>query len=125
MPGESDNRELIETFFGALSQGRYLDAEKLLAPQAAWWMLAKRDYVDPAAWFAGFAKVFPTGLHFELEGTTSEGRRIAVRSVARGRTATGREYDNAYHFLFEIEDCLIRAAWEYGDTLHAERVFRG
>lgn len=121
----ADNRELIETFFTALSQGRYDDAQKLVRPQATWWMLAKRGPVDPAGWFAGFAQLFPAGVQFELEGTTSEGPRIAVRAVARGTTVTGREFDNALHFLFEIEDGLIRAVWEYGDTLHADRVLRG
>jgi ketosteroid isomerase-like protein len=54
-----------------------------------------------------------------------EGPRIAVRAAARGTTVTGREFDNAYHFLFEVEAGRISAAWEYGDTLHADRVFRG
>ncbi len=84
----ADNRELIETFFTALSQGRYDDAQKLVRPQATWWMLAKRGPVDPAGWFAGFAQLFPAGVQFELEGTTSEGPRIAVRAVARGTTVT-------------------------------------
>jgi uncharacterized protein len=123
--GEADNRKVVEMFFSALSQGRYNDAEKFLTPQASWWMLAKRGHVDKADWFAGFAKVLPDGLNFELEGTTCEGARIAVRAVARGTTVAGREFDNAYHFLFEMEHGLIRAAWEYGDTLHVERVLRG
>lgn len=118
------NRELVETFFSALSQGRYGDAEKLVRPEVTWWMLAKRGYVDSSSWFAGLADMFPTGLRFDIEGCTSEGQWIAVRSVARGTTVAGRDFDNAYHFLFEIDDGFIRAAWEYGDTLHAEQVFR-
>jgi ketosteroid isomerase-like protein len=120
-----ENREAISRFFAALSEGRYQDAEAQLVPGATVWKVATRDYIDPGHWLSGFAKVFPDGLPFELEGATSEGETIAVRARARGVTSTGREFDNAYHFLFEIEGGAIRAAWEYGDTLHAERVFRG
>jgi ketosteroid isomerase-like protein len=122
---QSESLNLILAFFTALSEGRYDDAQALLRPQASWWVLHRRGCVDPAVWFSGFAKLFPEGLEFKVVGTTVEGPRIAVRAEASGRTVTGREFDNAYHFLFEIEAGRICAAWEYGDTLHAERVLRG
>jgi uncharacterized protein len=116
---------LIVRFFASLSEGRYDDARFLLLPGASWWVLHRRGHVDPDIWFSGFAKVFPDGLQFEVVGTTVEGPRIAVRAEASGTTVTGREFANAYHFLFEIQAGRICAAWEYGDTLHAERVLRG
>ena len=126
--GEAQRPEcvnLILGFFLALSEGRYDDAQALVRPQASWWVLHRRGYVNPAVWFSGLAKVFPEGLQFEVVGTTVQGPRIAVRAEASGRTVTGREFDNAYHFLFEVEDGRICAAWEYGDTLHADQVLRG
>ena len=120
-----ESLNLILAFFTALSEGRYDDAQALLHPQASWWVLHRRGYVKPAVWFSGFATLFPEGLQFEVVGTTVEGPRIAVRAEASGRTATGREFDNAYHFLFKVEAGRICAAWEYGDTLHADRVLRG
>ena len=122
---QSGNLNLIARFFSALSEGRYDDAQTLLLPRASWWVLHRRGYVDPAVWFSGFAKVFPEGLGFEIVDALVQGPRIAVRAAARGTTLTGREFDNAYHFLFEVEADRICAAWEYGDTLHAERVLRG
>lgn len=122
---QSESLNLILAFFTALSEGRYDDAQALLRPQASWWVLHRRGYVDPAIWFSGLASVFPEGLVFEVVGTTVEGSRIAVRAEASGTTVTGREFDNAYHFLFEVEDGQICAGWEYGDTLHADRVLRG
>ena len=122
---QSGNRAVVESFFAALSRGRYDDARKMVTSDATWWMLAKRGVVDPAAWFTAFEGSFPDGLPFEIEGLTNEGSMIAVRAHARATTANGREFDNAFHFLFEIDDDQIRSAWEYGDTLHAERVFRG
>jgi ketosteroid isomerase-like protein len=122
---DSDNLGLISTFFTALSEGRYDEAQAQLSPQASWWVLHRRGNVDPALWFAGFKQLFPDGLRFELLGTTEQGPRIAVRAIARGTTVTGREFDNAYHFLFEVQAGCISAAWEYGDTLHADRVLRG
>jgi ketosteroid isomerase-like protein len=120
-----ESLDLILRFFVALSEGRYDDAQALVRPQASWWVLHRRGCVDPAVWFSGLAKMFPDGLLFKVIGTTVEGPRIAVRTEASGRTVTGREFDNAYHFLFEVEAGRICAAWEYGDTLHAERVLRG
>lgn len=122
---QADNREVVGLFFKALRDGRYDDARRMLTTDATWWMLSKRDYVDPATWFAGFQAFFPRGLAFDIEGLTNEGTRIAVRARAAAVTANGRNFDNAFHFLFEIVDDKIGAAWEYGDTLHAERVFRG
>jgi ketosteroid isomerase-like protein len=122
---QSDNLNLILRFFTALSKGRYDDAQALLIPRASWWVLHKRGYVDPAVWFSGLAELFPEGLRFEIVGATVQGPRCAVRAVARGTTVTGREFDNAYHFLFEVETGRISAGWEYGDTLHADRVLRG
>jgi ketosteroid isomerase-like protein len=121
----ADNREVVGLFFAALSDGRYDDARRMLTTDATWWMLSKREYVDPATWFAGFQAFFPRGLAFDIEGLTNEGSRIAVRARAAAVTANGRDFDNAFHFLFDIADNKIAAAWEYGDTLHAERVFRG
>jgi ketosteroid isomerase-like protein len=122
---QSENLNLILAFFAALSEGRYDDAQALLRPQASWWVLHKRGNVDPAIWFSGLAKLFPEGLPFTVVGTTVEGPRIAVRAEASGKTVTGREFDNAYHFLFEVDAGRICAGWEYGDTLHADRVLRG
>ena len=122
---QSENLNLILAFFAALSDGRYDDAQALLRPQASWWVLHKRGYVDPAIWFSGLANLFPEGLQFKVVGTTVEGPRIALRAEASGKTVTGREFDNAYHFLFEIDAGRICAAWEYGDTLHADQVLRG
>jgi uncharacterized protein len=122
---QTDNVNLILRFFTALSNGRYDDAQALLLPQASWWVLHRRGHVDPTVWFSGFAKLFPEGLRFELSDATVQGPRIAVRAEARGTTVTGREFDNAYHFLFEVDGGRISAGWEYGDTLHADRVLRG
>lgn len=122
---QSDILNLILRFFTALSKGRYDEAQTLLLPQASWWVLHRRGNVEPSVWFSGFAQLFPEGLEFAILDTTVQGRRIAVRAAARGTTVTGREFDNAYHFLFEVEAGRIAAAWEYGDTLHADRVLRG
>jgi ketosteroid isomerase-like protein len=127
-PGDvasSKNREVVTTFLQALSRGRYGEAQLLVNPGARFWTLGRRDFVDSSHWFAGLVSMFPDGLLFDVEGAVSEGRHIAVRCVARGTTVAGREFDNAVHFLFEIDGGVIVAAWEYGDTLHAERVFRG
>ncbi|MCW2621677.1 MAG: hypothetical protein JWL64_1279, partial [Frankiales bacterium] len=38
-------------------------------------------------------------------------------------TKSGRAYDNAYHFLFQLRDGLITRIWEYNDTHLGREVF--
>jgi ketosteroid isomerase-like protein len=121
----STNRKVVGALLRELSRGHYDQAQLLVKPGARIWTLGRRDFIDAQTWFAGLARSFPDGLPFTEDGAVSEGRRIAVRCAARGTTASGREFHNLVHFLFEIDDERIAAAWEYGDTLHAEQVFRG
>ena len=105
-PQADQNRQVVNRFFTALTEGRYRDAEEQVMPEATWWMLAKRECIDAVVWLAGFAKAFPDGLMFELEDSTSEGSRIAVRALARrrvppvlaaSRSASWKRSDGIWH----------------------------
>lgn len=64
----------------------------------------------------------PKGMRVTPTGLTAEGDRVAVEAESSGETATGRTYNNQYHFLFEVRDGKIQAAREYLDTLYAKEV---
>jgi ketosteroid isomerase-like protein len=120
--GDSPNRAVVTAFFGALSDGRYDDAAGLLAPNAKWWVLGKRDHVDPAGWLDTLSELFPAGLEFTLDRITDGATRIAVQARGRATLADGRAFDNAYHFAFEIGGNRILAGWEYGDTRYVAQL---
>jgi ketosteroid isomerase-like protein len=122
-------KDTVRRLLRALSERRYTDANVLLTDDATWWTLSRRSAVPAAAWVAGYEQqtgpLFPDGLVLELVGLVAEGDRVAAQAVSKGLTSAGVEYANAYHFLFEFEGDRIAAAWEYGDTLYAEKVLRG
>ena len=47
---------------------------------------------------------------------------MAVEAESYGETASGKIYNNLYHFLFEIRDSKIQSVREYLDTMHAQEV---
>lgn len=122
-------KELVTALFAALSEGRVADAAALFRPDGAWWMLASRAEVPSTAWFAGYARaagtLFPTGITFTVTSMIGEGDRVAAQVQAHAELPDGTWYRNSYHFLCEIDGARLRRVWEYGDTLHAQRVLRG
>jgi ketosteroid isomerase-like protein len=62
------------------------------------------------------------GLHPEIQHLTAEDDRVAAELVIRGRSkASGRDYENHYHFLFVIREGRIVEFHEHLDTLYAFR----
>jgi uncharacterized protein len=61
-------------------------------------------------------EAFPTGIEFTIHGITAQGERVAVEAESRGMHASGKFYDNLYHFLFEFRDGRIVRLKEYMDT---------
>jgi ketosteroid isomerase-like protein len=123
------NKAVVRRLFEAFTERRFDDAAELMTPDATWWMLSHRRQIPVRAWLSGFETqtepLFPDGLRFELIAFTAEGERVAVQARCVGTTNAGATFDNEYHFLFEFAGERIRAAWEYGDTLHAKQIFAG
>jgi len=121
------NKGTVRALFQALTERRFADAAGLMTPDATWWMLSRRQPIPIALWLKGYERqtepLFPDGLRFELLTLTAEADRVAAQAKCLGTTVTGQEYNNDYHFLFEFEGSLVRAAWEYGDTVHAQEIF--
>ena len=68
---------------------------------------------------------FRKGLSFTIKGITAEGERVAVEAESHGRYASGKTYQNYYHFLLIIRDGKVRQLKEYMDTMHANEVLIG
>jgi ketosteroid isomerase-like protein len=65
---------------------------------------------------------FPDGLRFTIKSMTAEGDRVAIEAESHGKHASGKLYNNQYHFLMRARDGKIVEWKEYMDTMHANDV---
>ena len=126
------NKELVLEFVEAM---RVSDVEKLgsmVTDDFTWRIAGKTDYLQTAgehdkAFFLGFfgsgGDSFPNGVAFEGTGMVAEGDKVAAEARLTATTAMGTDYDNLYHFLFEIQDGRVSRMREYMDTHHAKVTF--
>lgn len=72
-----------------------------------------------------FRDVFPDGAKFEFTNILADGATVVFEQRMRGRTCTGRDYDNRYCWIFEMAGPRVRVIREYMDTLAGHRMFFG
>jgi ketosteroid isomerase-like protein len=68
---------------------------------------------------------FPKGLRFTIHSITAEDDRVAIEAESLGQHASGKTYNNHYHFLMRLRDGKIVRFKEYMDTEHATDVLCG
>jgi ketosteroid isomerase-like protein len=125
------NKNVVLSFFEHTSAGKIDVALALMADTATWWVAGQPDKfvlagtktkTQFAELLQGIRTAMPKGLRVTPKGLTAEGDRVAVEAESYGETATGKIYNNLYHFLFEVRDGKIQAVREYLDTMHAKEV---
>ncbi len=126
------NKAVVRRYFKAIEDADYDTIEKLLADQVRFWLPPS---VPDGAELAGRTDIMRNiresiaglydvgvGLHPEIRHLTAEDDRVAAELVIRGRSkASGRDYENHYHFLFVIRGGRIAEFHEHLDTLYAFR----
>jgi ketosteroid isomerase-like protein len=126
-----ENKNVVLSFFENFSAGKVEAALAMLADTATWWVAGNPEQFVLAgtktkAQFTellnGIGMAMPKGLRVTPKGLTAEGERVAVEAESYGETATGKIYNNLYHFLFEVRGGKIQAVREYLDTMHAKEV---
>lgn len=69
-------------------------------------------------------QMFPeTGLKIIVDDVTAEDNRVSVRAHSDAVHASGKKYQNRYHFLLFFQDGKIASSHEYLDSLHLTDVF--
>ena len=125
------NKQVVLRFFEHFSAGKTDAALAFMAERATWWVAGMPEKFVLAgtktkAQFAelvgGIGAAMPKGLRVTPTGLTAEGDRVAVEAESYGETASGKIYNNQYHFLFEVREGKIHAVREYLDTMHAKEV---
>lgn len=69
-------------------------------------------------------QMFPeTGLKIIIDDVTGEENRVSIRAHSDAVHASGKKYENRYHFLLYFENGKISSSHEYLDSLHLTDVF--
>jgi uncharacterized protein len=130
------NKELVTRFFQAV-RDRDADAlEQCVAADATWWFPLRwsSDRAEPAD---GRGQLWPRSAFFELMddltgrftagpvvtpiSITADDQRVCFEAEGHG-VVGGEDYDNRYHFVFELHDGRISGIREYMNTAHVARV---
>jgi uncharacterized protein len=125
----TSGKAVVAAFFAALSNDDIAAVDEIVDPRGEFWVLSHRRAVPAGAWLDGFRHLIrdraPGGVKFVVSTLTAEDDRVAAVVECHATFDDGRIYENIYHFLIRVDDGRVAQLWEYGDTLHAERVLRG
>jgi len=75
----------------------------------------KRGKDEVRKFVSGIGQTFPQGLQTEIRKTYSAGDAVIVELTNRGKVFNGKDYENEYCFVFELEGGKIRRIREYVD----------
>ena len=125
--GGSDERRARTHFFETLSTGDLERVRPLFHEDATWrsWPAAfrrrdarraRRDRRRVPG--AGTRDVRSGDPKVVIDNLIAEGSLVAVEARGQGRFADGREYNNRYAFVLELEGGLIRSLREYLDSFY-------
>lgn len=126
-------RQIVETYFSAITDGRFADAAAYLSPDVTMWILGEGSWElggqhDREGVMAIHKRVksrFPEGLKVILHGIYGDGPEIAVECETMGTRIDGRRYNNHYVQIFTVTAGKITARREYLDTIHANDLLCG
>jgi uncharacterized protein len=118
------NKELVTKTWAAFVKGDISTAFANMSDEISWLIpgnlpnlsglrKGKNAIIDFAR---NAAKIFPNGLQSEIHRTYCDGDTVILELTNRGKFANGRDYENEYCFVFEIENGKIRRVREYVDT---------
>jgi uncharacterized protein len=67
----------------------------------------------------------PGHLSIDMHNLLSGGNLVVAEYTGRNLTKTGRQYENEYVFVVEVEDGAIKHIRTYGDTLYMQDTILG
>lgn len=117
------NKALVTQTWNALVQGDVKAAFANMSDEVSWLIPGnlpvsglKKGKAGIVEFLRGAAKLFPNGLKSEIHRVYGDGDVVIVELTNRGKLGNGRDYENEYCFIYEIEGGKIRRIREYVDT---------
>lgn len=119
------NKQLVTQTWNAMVAGDIKTAFANLSDEISWLIPSgapgemgglKRGKPALLEFFRSAAKMFPGGLKSEIRRTYGDGDTVIIELINRGKMLNGRDYENEYCFIFELDNGKIRRIREYVDT---------
>jgi len=117
------NAELVRKTWQDLLGGKIDEALANMSDEVSWLVPGnvpnvsgvKRGKAEVRKFVGGIGRSFPQGLQTEIRKTHAAGDSVIVELTNRGKAFNGKDYENEYCFVFEIEGDKIRRIREYVD----------
>lgn len=117
------NKALVLGYVEACDRGDIARIDALLAPEAAWWIVGRRDFDRATIMKINEGRYPPDGSRrSSILGIVAEADRVAVE-YEMVTVEDGRDAYRVFHHLFVMEDGLIRSVREYLDPPPLDRPF--
>jgi uncharacterized protein len=118
------NKEMVLNFWSAFAKGDIKTAFASMSDEVSWLIPGnlpnlsglRKGKAEILNFARGAAKMFPSGLKSEIRRVYGDGDTVLIEMTNRGKLFNGRDYENEYCFVFEIEAGKIRRVREYVDT---------
>ena len=117
------NKALVTETWNAVVKGDVKAAFANMSDEVSWLIPGnlpvsglKKGKAGVIEFLRSAAKMFPGGLTSEVHRIYGEGAAVIIELTNRGRLANGRDYENEYCFIYEIENGKVRRIREYVDT---------
>lgn len=119
-----NNKELVTNFWSAFSKGDIKSAFAMMSDEVSWLIPGnlpelsglRKGKGEILNFARNAAKTFPSGLKSDIRRVYGEDDTIVIEMTNSGKLYNGRDYENEYCFVFEIESGKIRRVREYVDT---------
>ena len=127
-----ENKKIVMNLFEAMDKRDIEGVLGLLAEDATWWVIGSLPGVSGTHNKKQLSELLKYMLpeigeapKMSLVHAIAEGNYVAAETHTVGKTPKGVEYDNRYHFKFEIKDGKIRRVRAYNDTALIKEVILG
>ncbi len=122
------NKQLVTSTWGAFVKGDIKAAFANMSDEVSWLIPGNLSNLSglrkgkPAIldFARSAAKTFPNGLETHINRVYGDGDTVILELTNRGKLASGKDYENEYCFVFEVEGGKIRRVREYVDTQKAK-----
>ena len=128
--GIEQNKELVTKTWNAFVKGDIKTAFDNMSDQVSWLVPGSIPNVSGVhkgkesivAFLRAIGPAVPNGMQTEIRRVYGDGDAVLVELTNRAKTAKGRDYENEYCFVFELEGGKIRRIREYTDTAKAKAI---
>ncbi|ATE64590.1 nuclear transport factor 2 family protein [Rhizorhabdus dicambivorans] len=118
---------LVVQWFATLSEGHLDEAWAMMERTGSYYLLRQRKTISIADFTAVMSGLvgttFAGPIVWSLGAVTAQDGRVSVVAGSKVPLTKGGYYENLYHFLFRVEDGLIREGYEFADTFVSAQTF--